>query len=40
MMSHELSENGDYGAIEAVVMTLLNEHAPIKEKYVRNESFA
>ena len=35
MISHELSENGDYGAFEAVVMAVLNEHAPIKRKYVR-----
>ena len=33
--SQELSENGDYGAFEAVVMAVLNEHAPVKRKYIR-----
>ena len=35
MIAHELSENGDYGAFEAVVMAVLNEHAPVKRKYIR-----
>ena len=35
MISHELRENGDYGAFEAVVMAVLNEHAPVKQKYIR-----
>ena len=35
MLSPELSENEDYGAFEAVVMGVLNEHAPVKKKYIR-----
>ena len=31
MITHELSENGDYGAFEAMVMAELNEHAPVKQ---------
>ena len=31
MVSSELSETEDYGAFEAGVMRLLNEHAPIKK---------
>ena len=34
MITHELSENGDYGAFKAVIMTVLNEHAPVKQKYI------
>lgn len=33
--SQELIENGDYGAFEAVVMVVLNEHALVKKKYIR-----
>ena len=30
-----LGGSGDYGAFEAVVMNVLNEHAPVKKKYIR-----
>ena len=35
MLSSELGGNEDYGAFKAVVMTVLNEHAPVKKKYIR-----
>ena len=35
MVSSELSEIEDYGAFEAGVMSVLNEHAPIKKKSIR-----
>ncbi len=34
-LSQELVESGDYGAFEAVVMGVLNEHAPVKKKSIR-----
>ena len=33
-ISHELSENEDYGTFEAVIMSVLNEHAPVKQKCI------
>ena len=35
MLSSELDGNEDYGAFKAVVMAVLNEHAPVKKKYIR-----
>ena len=35
MLSSELGGNEDYGAFKAVVMAVLNEHAPVKKKYIR-----
>ena len=35
MVSSELSEIEDYGAFEAGVMHVLNEHAPVKKKSIR-----
>ena len=35
VLSQELVGNGDYGAFEAVVMGVLNEHAPVKKKSIR-----
>ena len=35
MVSSELSEIEDYGAFEAGVMRVLNEHAPVKKKSIR-----
>ena len=35
MLSPEISENEDYGAFKAVVMGVLNEHAPVKKNYIR-----
>ena len=35
MLSSELGGNEDYGAFKAVVMTVLNEHTPVKKKYIR-----
>ena len=35
MISHELSGNWDYGAFVAVVMGVVNKHAPVKQKYIR-----
>ena len=34
-ISSELGGNEDYGAFKAVVMAVLNEHAPVKKKYIR-----
>ena len=34
MLSSELGGNGDYGPFKAVVMAVLNEHAPVKKKYI------
>ena len=34
-LSSELGGNEDYGAFKAVVMAVLNEHAPVKKKYIR-----
>ena len=41
MILNKLSGNGDYGAFEAANMDVLNEHAPVKYKYIRanNGSF-
>ena len=35
MLSQELIGNGDYGAFEAAVMGVVNEHARVKKKSVR-----
>ena len=35
MLSSELGGNEDYGAFKAVVMAVLNEHAPVEKKYIR-----
>ena len=34
MLSSELDGNEDYGAFKAMVMAVLNEHAPVKKKYI------
>ena len=38
MVSSKLSEIEDYGAFQAGVMRLLNEHAPVKKKSIRSNN--
>ena len=39
VLSYEMIGSGDYGAFEAVVIGVLNEHAPVKRKSIRANDY-